>query len=76
MEKPDRFTARDVAKMQILACQRLGIEKLYAAIGGSLGGGLVWEMAVSSPGYVETIIPVAADWKASDTASAKAKNFA
>ena len=44
----------------------MGIKKLYALIGGSIGGGVAWEMAALRPNLTENLIPVAADWKASD----------
>ena len=45
---------------------KLNINKLYAAIGGSLGGGIVWELAILNPDLIKHIIPVASDWKSSD----------
>src|SRR5690606_17839662 len=44
----------------------LGITRLYAIIGGSLGGGIAWEMAVLSPHLTENLVPVASDWKSTD----------
>jgi homoserine O-acetyltransferase len=35
-------------------------------VGGSIGGGIAWEMAVIAPKLAKYIIPVAADWKAND----------
>ncbi len=35
-------------------------------IGGSIGGGIAWEMAALYPSITKKLIPVAADWKASD----------
>ena len=46
--------------------QVLGIKKLFALIGGSIGGGIAWEMAALYPNLTENLIPVAADWKATD----------
>ena len=46
--------------------QILGIKKLFALIGGSIGGGIAWEMAALYPNLTDNLIPVAADWKASD----------
>jgi len=60
------FTARDVARLFALGIRQLGIERLFAVIGGSLGGGIAWEMAFEYPHLMERLIPVAADWKASD----------
>ena len=60
------FTARDIAKLFGRGLEAIGIEKLYAVIGGSLGGGIAWEMAVLFPDRIENLVPVASDWKASD----------
>ncbi|MDG1803496.1 alpha/beta fold hydrolase [Flavicella sp.] len=72
-KKPDNlienykdFTARDVAQLFGLALQQLKVEKLHAVIGGSLGGGISWEMSVLFPSLADNLIVVASDWKASD----------
>ena len=57
---------RDIAKMFIIGLEKLKIEKLFAIVGGSIGGGLVWEMASISPNISENYIPIASDWKSSD----------
>ena len=66
IENYEDFTARDIAKLFGLGIEKLGISNLFAAIGGSLGGGIAWEMAVLFPNLIENLIPVASDWKASD----------
>jgi len=60
------FTARDIARLFGEGLQQIGIHRLYAVIGGSLGGGIAWEMAVLYPDMIENLVPVASDWKASD----------
>lgn len=72
-KKPDNlienykdFTARDVAQLFGLALQQLKVEKLHAVIGGSLGGGISWEISVLFPSLADNLIVVASDWKASD----------
>ena len=60
------FIARDVAKLFLLGLEQLNIKKLFTIIGGSLGGGIAWEMAVLSPNITEHLIPVASDWKSTD----------
>jgi len=72
-KKPDNlienykdFTARDVAQLFGLALLQLKVEKLHALIGGSLGGGISWEMSVLFPSLADNLIVVASDWKASD----------
>ncbi|HCQ13261.1 homoserine acetyltransferase, partial [Flavobacterium sp.] len=44
----------------------LEIETVFALIGGSLGGGIAWEMANLQPTKFQNLIPIATDWKASD----------
>ncbi|WP_242082556.1 bifunctional aspartate kinase/homoserine dehydrogenase I [Aestuariivivens sediminis] len=60
------FVARDVASLFLIGLERLNTGKLFAVIGGSLGGGIAWEMAVLKPDVTEHLIPVATDWKSTD----------
>lgn len=60
------FTARDIAKIFGLGLQQLKIEKLYAIIGGSVGGGIAWELAILYPTFINHLITVASDWKSTD----------
>ena len=60
------FVARDIAQMFISGIKFLKINQLYAIIGGSLGGGIAWEMAVLSPNITQHLIPIASDWKSTD----------
>lgn len=60
------FTTKDIALLFWEGLQLLGIHELFAVIGGSLGGGIAWEMAFLKPNHIENLIPVASDWKASD----------
>lgn len=60
------FTARDIAQIFINTLKAIGVNKLYSAIGGSLGGGIAWEMAALAPDFIRNLIPVAADWKSTD----------
>ena len=45
IENYEDLILRDIAKIFIIGLEKLQIEELYAIIGGSIGGGLVWEMA-------------------------------
>ena len=65
IENYDHLVLRDIANLFKAALDQLGIDKLYAAIGGSIGGALVWEMGASFPELIENLIPVACDWKTS-----------
>ncbi|MFH6768688.1 bifunctional aspartate kinase/homoserine dehydrogenase I [Gaetbulibacter aquiaggeris] len=60
------FVARDIARLFLIGLKELKIENLFAVIGGSLGGGIAWEMAVLAPYITEHLIPVATDWKSTD----------
>lgn len=60
------FTAKDIAQLFIETLKSIGVKELHAAIGGSLGGGIAWEMAVLEPEFIRYVIPVAADWKSTD----------
>ena len=66
LENYSDFHTGDIAEIFCKGLQLLGIKKLFALIGGSIGGGVAWEMAALRPNLTENLIPVAADWKASD----------
>lgn len=60
------FETRDIARLFLIGLERLNIEKLFGLIGGSLGGGIAWEMAVQKPDVTRHLIPIATDWKSTD----------
>lgn len=60
------FTANDVARIFAIGLEKLRIDSLYAVIGGSVGGGLAWELAVQRPNLIKHLIPIASDWKSTD----------
>ena len=60
------FVAADIARIFLMGLETLEISELYALTGGSLGGGIAWEMAALKPGLVRHLIPVATDWKSTD----------
>ena len=62
----DAFTANDIARLFGLAIIELQIDELYAVIGGSLGGGIAWEMTVEYPNLIKNLVAIATDWKATD----------
>ncbi|NQV78504.1 MAG: alpha/beta fold hydrolase, partial [Lutibacter sp.] len=43
------FVARDIAQLFLIGLKKLKIKELFAIVGGSLGGGIAWEMAVLNP---------------------------
>ena len=65
-DQPEDFHTGDIARLFKQGLDLLGIKQLYALIGGSIGGGIAWEMAALYPDLTQRLIPIAADWKASD----------
>ena len=62
----NKWILHDVAKLFVQLLKNLGVRKVHSLIGGSIGGGLVWEMGLLDENFFENLIPVAADYKASD----------
>ncbi|SFE87388.1 alpha/beta fold hydrolase [Flavobacterium xueshanense] len=60
------FTTRDIARIFIEGINFLEIKKTYAVIGGSVGGGIAWEMVALEPKITQHLIPIATDWKSTD----------
>ncbi|MFV8369105.1 alpha/beta fold hydrolase [Flavobacterium sp. LB2R40] len=60
------FNARDIARIFIEGLRFLKIKQLYAIIGGSVGGGIGWEIAALEPKITQHLIPIATDWKSTD----------
>ena len=60
------FTAKDIARIFLEGIDYLRVPKVFALIGGSLGGGIAWEMAALQPNTFQNLIPIATDWKATD----------
>ncbi|MFB0903693.1 MAG: alpha/beta fold hydrolase [Nonlabens sp.] len=60
------WTLFDVGAAFAKALQLLNISFIELGIGGSLGGALLWEMMAQQPELFGTIVPIAADWKATD----------
>ncbi len=60
------FTTRDIARIFIEGLKALSIEQVFAIIGGSVGGGIAWEILALEPNITEHLIPIATDWKSTD----------
>ncbi|MDP5231923.1 MAG: bifunctional aspartate kinase/homoserine dehydrogenase I [Cellulophaga sp.] len=66
LENYKDFVAQDIAKLFLIGLEKLNIQKLFALIGGSMGGGIAWEMIALAPNLTTHLIPVASDWKSTD----------
>jgi homoserine O-acetyltransferase len=66
IENYSDFTTRDIARIFIEGIRFLKIERLYAIIGGSVGGGIAWELVALEPKITQHLIPIATDWKSTD----------
>jgi homoserine O-acetyltransferase len=66
IENCQDFTARDIARIFLIGMHQLRIKQLFAIIGGSIGGGIAWEMAALEPKITQHLIPIATDWKSTD----------
>ncbi|MEO9569847.1 MAG: bifunctional aspartate kinase/homoserine dehydrogenase I [Polaribacter sp.] len=60
------FIARDIARIFLQGLSILKIDKVFALIGGSLGGGIAWEMVVLNNQLTQHFLPIATDWKSTD----------
>lgn len=60
------FTPSDIANIFLKGLESLNVKNLYALIGGSLGGGIGWEMLSKKPDLAEIFIPIACDSKTHD----------
>lgn len=60
------FNTRDVARLFLEGIKILEIKQLYAIIGGSIGGGIAWEMLALQPKITQNLVPIATDWKSTD----------
>ncbi len=62
----ENWSTYDVATVFWKGIDCLKIDHIYAVIGGSLGGGIAWEMAFQRPHALQHLIPIATHWKAND----------
>lgn len=66
IDEYEDFTPSDIANIFLNGLEMLNIKSLHAIIGGSLGGGIGWEMLIKNPALAEIFIPVACDFKTHD----------
>lgn len=63
---PKDFNISDIATLNWLLLDKLQVNQFYACIGGSIGGGVAWEMVAQRPNAFKYLIPIATHWKATD----------
>lgn len=66
LDEYEDFTPSDIANIFLKGLEIVGINRLHAIIGGSLGGGIGWEMLAKKPELAEIFIPVACHYKTHD----------
>ena len=66
IESYQDFITKDIARLFLDGLNFLKIDQLYAIVGGSLGGGIAWEMTLLQPNITKHLIPIATDWKSTD----------
>ncbi|WP_411811368.1 alpha/beta fold hydrolase [Chryseobacterium scophthalmum] len=60
------FTPSDIANVFLKGLESLNIKNIYALIGGSLGGGIGWQMLSKKADLADIFIPIACDSKTHD----------
>lgn len=60
------FTTKDIAILFLQGLKELNINKLFALVGGSIGGSIAWEMLAQKTDLAQHFIPIATDYKTSD----------
>jgi homoserine O-acetyltransferase len=66
VENYSDFILKDIAQLQNDLLTHLNITQLFACIGGSIGGGLAWELSILNPNLINYLIPIATHWQATD----------
>lgn len=73
IENYESLSTYDVAQWFLHGIKQLKITQIFAGIGGSLGGSILWQMAILQPKLFQNIIPIATDWKVTDWVIAQCK---
>ena len=60
------FTTKDIARIFLEGLKDLKIFRLHTLIGGSVGGGIGWEMLALENNLADIFIPVASDYRTTD----------
>ncbi len=65
-ENYTEFTTRDIAILFNKGLEEIGVKRLHAILGGSLGGAIAWELAIEFPNLAKYILPIGSDYKVTD----------
>jgi len=57
------ITVADMVRAQILLLDHLGIEQVFCATGGSMGGMQALQLAASYPERIFSVVPIASSWR-------------
>ena len=66
LSRPDLLSLHDVARLHLIALEKIGVTHLKAIMGPSMGGALAWQIAALAPKLSELLIPIASDYLASE----------
>ncbi|WP_407403571.1 alpha/beta fold hydrolase [Chryseobacterium sp.] len=66
LDRYEDFSIRDIAQLFLNGLKYLNIHKLYALIGGSIGGSIGWQMMALEKNLAEKFIPIATNYKTTD----------
>jgi homoserine O-acetyltransferase len=60
------FCAHQIARVIVASLKQDGYSEFSIGIGGSLGGGILWDILINDPDFVSTGIPIACNWHSND----------
>lgn len=66
LDDSESMTVAEVASHFLYGLDYLQISSVFALVGGSLGGGIGWEMLAQKPDFFENFIPIACDYTTRD----------
>lgn len=60
------YNASNISAAIVATLLEAGYHNIAIGIGGSLGGGILWDIVINYPTLLQIAIPIAADWKSTD----------
>jgi homoserine O-acetyltransferase len=60
------FDGHQIANAIVSSLKADGYTFFSFGIGGSLGGGILWDILINHPDFIHTGIPIACDWRSND----------